>query len=96
MTLDDVIKRKPTYKEKGYRRYEIERTPVLIHCFGKRFNTKYFVTWKCSVFLSGKDIFDFNTSAPFNETRFKKDLDRALEQSGKYKLIRAIYNDLQA
>ena len=93
MIPKEIIKRQITYRETGYKRYEIEGTPLKIHCFIKDFDKRYAKYWKCSLYFGEKDIFDFATKAPFKEGQFIKDFNATLSHNGKYKLIKSIYND---
>ena len=94
--------------ERGIRTYTAGDPSIIsITCFGNRFRANGPIRyWECHVNLTGialdavsqdnkyKKVFDFIIDHnKWYDKWFLESLEEAMQKGGKYKLIRAIYND---
>jgi len=100
----DLVKKKC---QRGSREFEIFNNYFKIICWGEKMLSNYIRWWNCSLYKviprepdlfskSLRKLFEFTAPQPWGETKMLYSLNKALQEGGKQKLIRAIYNDFEA
>lgn len=95
---------KESSKSRGFRRYKWKDKPLEIICHGRMgmgYRNKTIQYWVCkpSLMLAGKyakEFMTFSFHPPWAEKKLYQALEQSMIKEGKYKLMRAIYNDFEA
>lgn len=88
--------RKPSYK-KGFRNYEIdfngEKITIACHGRSRMGNPASIGYWFIQLRMHGEEFGSFSFMPPWADGKFYYGLKTFMNNGGKQKLIRAIYND---